>query len=133
LTLAMADFYQATFVAPRDPYAALWLDIANARAGLPSRLAGAAARLDMTRWPAPIVKFYLGEITADALLAEGNAADAAVRANRLCEANAFMGERALGRDEKDEATRLFRRVVANCAANSRPRVDARDELIAMAR
>jgi tetratricopeptide (TPR) repeat protein len=61
---AIADFTKAVELEPRYAYAALWLDIADARAKAPSLLSEGAAKLDMARWPAPIVRLFLGRTTA---------------------------------------------------------------------
>ena len=38
-------------------------------AGLPSQMSKATAKVDMTAWPAPVIKLYLGELTTEALRA----------------------------------------------------------------
>ena len=37
-------------------------------AGLPSQMAKATAKVDMTAWPAPVIKLFLGELTTEAAL-----------------------------------------------------------------
>src|SRR5262249_55243812 len=64
---AAADLNSASALDPKEPYTALWLEIVDRRGRAPSRLAKAAAMIDMTKWPAPIVRLYPGQITpADA-------------------------------------------------------------------
>ena len=112
---ALADLTHTTALAPKDAYAALWLDIADKRGNRPSRLAEAAKQLDMTRWPAPAVRLYLGEITAEAALAAAaDNSDAATKKRQVCDASFFIGELALHAGKKDDATRLFRQATDGC-------------------
>ncbi|MGB7099370.1 MAG: tetratricopeptide repeat protein, partial [Xanthobacteraceae bacterium] len=111
---ALADLAHATSLAPKDAYAALWLDIANKRGNRSSALAEAAKQLDMTRWPAPAVRLYLGEITADAALAAADNSDAAMKKRQLCDINFFIGELDLHAGKKDDATRHFRQATDGC-------------------
>src|SRR5579872_7042490 len=50
LVQSQDDFRQLSDLDPKDPYAALWLDLARRRGGLASELAGAAGRFDMRKW-----------------------------------------------------------------------------------
>ena len=60
---ALADINQASELDPKDPLYALWVDILNKRSNLRSRLAEATAQLDMTKWPAPVIRLFLGQMT----------------------------------------------------------------------
>jgi tetratricopeptide (TPR) repeat protein len=59
LAKALADLDQASEIDPKNGYVALWLDIATRRSKLPSRLATATTQLDITKWPAPVIRLYL--------------------------------------------------------------------------
>jgi tetratricopeptide (TPR) repeat protein len=61
---ALADLNRASELDPKDPYTALWLDIVNKRSNLPGRLAEAEKQIDATAWPAPVIRLYLGQLTA---------------------------------------------------------------------
>jgi lipoprotein NlpI len=111
---ALADVNQASELDPKDPIYALWLDILNKRSNLQSRLADATAQLDMTKWPAPVIRLYLGQMTPGAVLAAADHADADVKRRRVCEANFFLGELALQQGTKEEAARLFRLATTDC-------------------
>jgi lipoprotein NlpI len=74
----------------------------------------ATAKVDMTAWPAPIVKLYLGELTGEALRAAGDHADPKTRGGRVCEVNFYTGEIALRGGAKTEATRLFTLAARQC-------------------
>ena len=105
---ALADLHQASELGPKSAYRALWLDIANKRNGQPSRLAEAMARIDMTIWPAPVIRLYLGQMTVEAVLAAADNPDAQTKERQICQANFYTAELKLQRGEKDEATHLFR-------------------------
>jgi lipoprotein NlpI len=111
---ALADLDQASKLDPKDAYAALWLDIAGKRSNLASRLPRDVAQIDMTRWPAPVIRMFLGQLEAQAVLAAADDANAYTRSGQLCEANFYTAELALRQGAKDQATRLFGLAVANC-------------------
>jgi lipoprotein NlpI len=114
LALARADFKQALTLDPKHAYAALWLDLAERRDNLPSQLPEAANQLDMTVWPAPIVKLFLGNLTADAALAAATDPKPEIMQGQVCEANFYTAEMALLKNLKDEALRLFRLAASRC-------------------
>src|SRR5260370_42248532 len=105
---ALADFNQASALDPKDPYAALWVEIVGRRNNLASRLMQASSQFDMTKWPAPIVGLFLGQMTPAAVLAAADNADAATKKGQICEANFFTGELSLMKGANAEATQLFR-------------------------
>ena len=111
---ALADLNQASELDPKSAYVALWLHIANKRNDLPSRLAETTTRIDMTKWPAPVIRLYLGQMTPEAVLAAADSPDAQTRRGQICEANFYSGELALQRGTKEEATRLFKLAVNGC-------------------
>jgi lipoprotein NlpI len=111
---AYADFTQAGDIAPDYAFAAIWLEIADKRDKLPSRLDEATAQVDMTKWPAPVIRLYLGQMTPDALLAAADDPYAAVKAGQTCEANFYTGELALMQGRKHDATQLFDVAASQC-------------------
>lgn len=111
---ALSDLKQESVLDPKNAYAALWVDIVSKRSGLPGQLAEAARQIDMTKWPAPIVHLYLGEMTPEAVLAEAEASEPNRKKDRACDADFYIGELALQRGTKDEAARLFRLVASDC-------------------
>ena len=114
LPKALVDLNQASEISPRYAYAALWLDIVNKRSNLPSRLAEATKQFDMTKWPAPVIRLYLGQFTREAALASADDPDPNTKKGQTCEVNFYSGELALQRGTKDEATNLFRLAAAGC-------------------
>ncbi len=114
LPKALADLNQASELNPKHADAALWLDIVNKRSNLPSRLAEAAKQINMTWWPVPVIRLYLGQLTPEALLAAADVANPRAKQGRVCEANFFTGELALQQGKADEAKRLFALAAADC-------------------
>jgi lipoprotein NlpI len=111
---ALADLNQASALAPKYAYAALWLDIVSQRNNLPSHLPQTSSQLDMTAWPAPVIRLFVGQMTPGALLAAADDPDATTRKGQVCEANFYIGELSLLKGSKDEATRLFRLAASDC-------------------
>ena len=111
---SVTDLDRAGELSVKYAYPALWLDIAGARAGLPSRLAAAAAKLDMTKWPAPVVRLYLGQSTLDDLLTATEDTDVEIKKARVCEAHFYAGELALRQGNKNEAKRLLGMALKEC-------------------
>jgi lipoprotein NlpI len=128
---ALADFNQTVELDPKNASYVLWLDIANKRSKLPSRLEAATTQVDMTRWPAPVIRFFLGQLTPGAVLAAADDTDAEVKNAQICDANFFTGELALQQGTKDEAARLFRMAAANCPRGRVARIGANAELKAL--
>ncbi len=85
----------------------------------------------MAQWPAPVIRFYLGQLTADALIGAADDPNPHTKAGQLCEANFFSGERALQQGAKDEAARLFHLAVTLCPQDFDERAAAGAELKAL--
>jgi lipoprotein NlpI len=111
---ALLDLNRATEITPTDAYAALWVDIASQRSNLPSRLPQTSSQIDMTVWPAPVVRLFMGQITVGALLAAADDPNAAKKTGQICEAKFYTGELSLVKGSKKEATRLFRLAASDC-------------------
>jgi lipoprotein NlpI len=131
LPRALADLSQANALDPKDAYNALWLDIIGQRNNVPSRLSQALATIDMTAWPAPVIRLFLGEITAVALLDAADNPDAKKKKSQVCEANFYSGQLALRTGAKGEAARLFRLAARDCPKTDVERGAANAELKAL--
>jgi lipoprotein NlpI len=114
LPKAFADFSQSSELDPKNGYAALWLEIIGKRSNLPSRLQQATEKIDMTKWPAPVIHVFLGQLTHEALLAAADNHDPKTEKGQVCEANFYSGELALQQGKKDEAARLFKLAANDC-------------------
>jgi tetratricopeptide (TPR) repeat protein len=111
---AEADFRKASELNPKDDYAALWQNIAEYRDHAPGHLTEAAIQLDMTAWPAPVVREFLGQLNAGQTLAAVDDNDPKVRLGQTCEANFYGGEFALLKKNRREALRQLRLAARDC-------------------
>jgi lipoprotein NlpI len=131
LPKALADFSQSSELDPKNGYAALWLEIIGKRSNLPSRLQQATEKIDMTKWPAPSIHVFLGQLTPEALLAAADNHDRKTKKGQVCEANFYSGELALQQGKKDEAARLFKLAANDCPKGLIERAAASAELKAL--
>jgi tetratricopeptide (TPR) repeat protein len=115
---ALADFNQASALAPKNACLALWVDIVSQRNNLPSRLAQASSQIDMTVWPAPLIRLFMDQMTPAQVLAAADDPDATKKRGHVCEANFYSAELSLMKGLKDEATRLFRLAASDCPHSS---------------
>jgi lipoprotein NlpI len=112
---AEADFKKASELNPKDPYAALWRDLAERRNNnVTGHLAEAAKQLDMTAWPAPIIRQFLGELSAEQTVGAAVDNDPRTKLGQTCEANFYGGELALLKKNKKEAQRQLRLAASEC-------------------
>ncbi len=111
---AAGDFARVVELRPTDLPWPLWLYLARRRAGEEGRaeLAESARRLDLSRWPGPVVALFLGHATPEAVLSSAEHSDAKKTLEQRCEAYFFLGELALLQGERSEAVRLFQAVLA---------------------
>jgi lipoprotein NlpI len=114
LPKSLADLNQATALNPKYAYAALWLDIVAQRSNAPSRLSEAISTTDMTAWPAPVIRMFLGQMPPAAVLAAADDPDGMKKKGQVCEAIFYTGELALRQGAKNEAARLFRLAAGDC-------------------
>ena len=128
---SLADLDQSSALDPKDPYTALWLEIVRKRNNQPSRLGEATAQLDMTRWPAPVIRLFLGQMTPEAVLAAAEDPNPEKKKGQICEANFFGGELALQHGVKEDAGRLLRLASAGCPRNFIEWTAANSELRAL--
>jgi lipoprotein NlpI len=115
---AAADDFAALMQARNDnPYAALRLYIARARAGRkdPAPLAAAAKNFPDDQWPMPVVAFYQGRMSEDDLIAAAKAGKAATNASLTAESRYYLGQWALLQDDAKAARRHFEAAVASKA------------------
>jgi DNA-binding winged helix-turn-helix (wHTH) protein/lipoprotein NlpI len=129
---AQADFRRALALTPNFFRATLWLDIAERRGKLPRELEQSASRLNITAWPAPVVRMLLGDLTLAQVLAAADDKDPTTRQGRVCQANFYGGELALSQDAREEAARLLRLAADACPPSEIERQSAAAELKALA-
>jgi lipoprotein NlpI len=85
----------------------------------------------MTKWPAPIIGLFLGQMTPAAVLAAADDPDPIKKKGQVCEANFYSGELSLLKGTKDDASRLFQFAVGNCPVTFLEWDAANDELKAL--
>jgi len=98
-------------------YATLRLALASAHAGkdTPPELASLAKAVTVDQWPMPIVAFYLGNLSEDDLLQATHVADPARAANLAAEAEYYIGQWALLKQDKKTAKKHFKAAAAGKA------------------
>ena len=111
---ALADFTKAAELSPTDAYTALWRDLAERRNNSPTHLAEAAKKLDMTVWPAPVIRLFLGQSNIEQTYGAAFDTDPKTKAAQTCEANFYSGEMALLTKNRKEAQRLLKLAADEC-------------------
>jgi lipoprotein NlpI len=114
LPQALADVSQASKLDPTYAYYALWLDIFEKRGNLARHLSQAISQIDMSKWPAPVIRAFLGQTTPEAVLAAADDPDPNTKKGQVCEAHFYIAELALQLGAKEEAALLFRQAAADC-------------------
>lgn len=133
---AIADFAKAAQLNPKDMYVPLWLFLARSRSGENGRpdLETAAARLDLSEWPGPMIAVYLGRVTSDDVLRAGlGSGDEETLRGRACEAYYFQGQQGLVQGAPDRAAAAFEKAVATGMTNYNQYVGATVELARLGR
>lgn len=111
---AQADFKKAAELDPANAYSLLWLDIAERRKGLPSRIAQTSQRIDMNAWPAPVIRFFANQETLPVMLAAAVDTDATTTREQVCEAHFYAAEHLLLLNKKPDALRLYKTAAKDC-------------------
>jgi len=73
-----------------------------------------SAQFDMTAWPAPVIREFLGESNAAQTLAASQNNDPKLNRGRSCEANFYSGEFALLGKNKQQALQMLKRAASDC-------------------
>ena len=115
------------------PYNVLWLSLARAKANIPDTddhsVKANAARLDLTQWPGPVVKFLMGEEKPEAVATDALAGDPAKVTERTCDADFYTAEYDLSRNQAAAAQPLLQRAAEKCPFASFERMGATAELM----
>jgi len=127
---AAPDLAKAFDLQPSSLYHAVWLYLAETRAGENGRtgLEGRAPRLNLKNWPGPVINFYLGKLDEAAMYAAAEDVDARKRSERICEANFFAAEVKVLKGAVAEAVPLLRAAAEDCPPNLTAKSGARAEL-----
>lgn len=116
LSEALQDLSQAVEMDPFGYYNVIWLYIARAKAkaGGEDELAKNAAKLDLTKWPGPVIQLFLGKTTPEAVLQAASSQDSKKNRDQRCEANFYIAEHQAVRGQRKAALRGFRFASENC-------------------
>ncbi len=97
-------------------YLPLWLYIAHARDGRldVAFLEGVGAKPDLSAWPGPLIAFYRGQLSEEAVRNAALSTDPLTERGQRCEADFYLAEWRLLRQEKEAARQLFERAVGEC-------------------
>ena len=118
-TGAAADFAAIATASPRDVYPAVWLAVAQSRAGNLDtlELKRHASDLDLDKWPGPIIELYLGQATPDQIAAAAASGDPKAVINQQCEANFYIGEWKIAHNDLSGAKPLIQSAMDKCPDN----------------
>ncbi|HTK49280.1 MAG TPA: tetratricopeptide repeat protein [Gemmatimonadaceae bacterium] len=113
---AAADLQRGLLLDSTNASAVIWLHLARQRMRQDdaSDFAAQSAVADTTRWPAPVLRYLQGRLSADSLRAVSDSTDADSRADQRCAAAFYLGEAALLREARDSAATLFEETRASC-------------------
>ena len=127
---AVADLSAASALRPAEPYTVLWLYLARAHAGQPAQdsLRTEAAALDRSAWPWPLLAAYLGEADSGAALAAARSGDPTAKTGRECEADFYLGAKAVIDGDPAVARDLLSKAAAACPPSFIEAPGARFEL-----
>lgn len=113
---AVPDLAKSAELQPSNLYSALWLYIAETRAGQNGRV-GLESRsqwLNLNQWPGPVVDFYLGKIDEKGMYTAMENRDPKKKREQICEANFYAAEAKLLKDAIPEAIPLLRSAEKEC-------------------
>jgi lipoprotein NlpI len=127
------------------PYNVLWLYLARVKAGIAdegahslpanadilSRTIGQDGTDSMSRWPAPVVKFMMGQGTRESVRAEANKGDPAKLAERVCDVDFYLAELDLAHGKMDGVKPMLQAAAGKCPFASFERMGATAELARM--
>ncbi len=118
IAAAAEDLAKAVSLKPNDPYPVLWLHLARMKAGTDDavELQANTAKLNRTRWPAPVLDYVAGKSAADVVLAAAAKGDGA--ALQICEALLFLGQEDLNKGRKAEGVARLQTAQRDCGADT---------------
>jgi tetratricopeptide (TPR) repeat protein len=113
---ATTAFGQVVQVRPDFPYAMIWRALSQSRTGqdYTTEFAASTAKLDMVKWPAPLVRLFQGQSTPDAALRAAANPDPEIAKQQTCEANFYAGEWDLMHGAQAAAIPLLQVARATC-------------------
>ena len=124
---AAEDFALTLELRAANPYAALRLYLAQSHLGQGDEavLKKGIDKLDPTIWPRPLLELFAGTGNDPALIAGINELPPKLRTDVLCEAQYYLGERALLKGDENAAREYFAAAAATGASATIERIDAK--------
>ena len=106
---AAADLQRGLSLDSADADASLWLHVARLRLNQDdaSDFAAHAAAADTSRWPGPVLRYFLGTLSAEQLRVAAKDSTSGASSARACPTAFFLGEDALLRKDLGAAEALF--------------------------
>jgi lipoprotein NlpI len=97
-------------------YTALWLYLTRKRAGIEADelLEQGTADIRGGGWPWPVVVLFLGRTDIDSVMAAATDRDAARQREQRCEANFYVAQWYLLRNDRDRALPLLKEAQSGC-------------------
>jgi len=127
------DFQRALDIDPQqefEGFGVLLLHLSRIRTGQDdaAELRGNAARIDLAKWPGPIVALYAGQATFAQVMVAAAKGDAKTQHDQDCQADFYLGEYALTRHDSGQAAAMLREARDTCPQNFLEYVAALREL-----
>ncbi|HEX5282021.1 MAG TPA: tetratricopeptide repeat protein [Micropepsaceae bacterium] len=113
---AAEDAEHSAKLNPAWSYGTLWRYIANVKSGMakPGILLPYNGRIDISKWPGPILALYAGALTAAQVSDAAKAAGGRSGAGETCEAAFYIGELRLLRNDPNGARESLQAAVRTC-------------------
>ena len=112
---AIPDLQEAMKIEP-NAYTALWLYLTRKRAGIEADelLEQGTADIRGGGWPWPVVVLFLGRTDIDSVMAAATDRDAALQRDKHCEANFYVAQWHLLRNDRARALPLLKEAQSGC-------------------
>lgn len=116
---AQLDLSRAVELNPSGAYNVIWLYIARSKGATSAEgeLAKNAARLNLTKWPGPVIELFLGKSTPETVLQAASDKDPLKNTAQECEANFYIAEHQALHGQRSAAMQGFRTASENCPKN----------------
>jgi lipoprotein NlpI len=114
---AAADFKRYLRLKPNDIYRMLWLFLSEKyhNRDAVSDVPQFSARVNLDQWPGAILKLYLGEVEAEAVIDALSKGVPNMQIGHACEAYYYLAQYFLLQNDRQKALELFNKAVATQA------------------
>lgn len=114
---AAADFKRSLELNPGDIYRMLWLYLSEQYhdRNAPSQVPQYSAKVNLDQWPGALLKLYMGEVDAEAVVEALSKGVPNMQIGHACEAYYYLGQYYLLHNNRQAAIELFNKAVATNA------------------